>query len=102
MLTLRTAACLAWTLAFLTTTETNAANSDSTVTLWYRQPAAKWTEALPLGNGRLGAMVFGSQSVERLQLNEESLWAGEPCDSYPEDFRKHLAELQQLVLDGRD
>ena len=78
-----------------------AADSDSAVSLWYRQPAAKWTEALPLGNGRLGAMVFGSQPVERLQLNEESLWAGEPCDAYPDNFRKHLSVLQQLVLDGQ-
>ena len=69
--------------------------------LWYEQPAAKWEEALPVGNGRLGAMVFGSQPVERLQLNEESLWAGEPCDAYPDDFRKHLTELQNLVLAGK-
>ena len=51
--------------------------------LWYDQPAKEWTEALPLGNGRLGAMVFGSIVKERLQLNEESLWAGEPVDTYP-------------------
>jgi len=75
--------------------------ADAAVTLWYRQPAAKWVEALPLGNGRLGAMVFGSVPQERLQLNEESLWAGEPCDAYPDDFREHLTELQQLVLDGK-
>jgi alpha-L-fucosidase 2 len=101
MLTSSTAACLALSLAFLTTTETNADNPDSAVTLWYRQPATKWTEALPLGNGRLGAMVFGSQPIERLQLNEESLWAGEPCDAYPDNFRTHLSKLQQLVLDGK-
>ena len=42
--------------------------------LWYREPARVWTDALPLGNGRLGAMVYGIPSVERLQLNEETIW----------------------------
>ena len=69
--------------------------------LWYKQPASKWEQALPLGNGRLGAMVFGTVPSERLQLNEESLWAGEPTDAYPEDFAEHLTALQQLVLAGR-
>ena len=68
--------------------------------LWYGQPAARWEEALPLGNGRLGAMVFGSHP-ERLQLNEESLWAGEPVEVWPEDFKEHLAEVQRLVLAGK-
>src|ERR1700712_3057018 len=46
--------------------------------LWYRQPAAVWTEALPVGNGRLGAMVFGKVNEELIQLNESSLWSGGP------------------------
>lgn len=46
--------------------------------LWYKQPAKKWEEALPLGNGRMGAMVFGGIRRERLQLNEDTLWAGYP------------------------
>jgi alpha-L-fucosidase 2 len=69
--------------------------------LWYRRPARRWTEALPLGNGRLGAMVFGGVMKERIQLNEESLWAGEPFDVYPEDFAEHLKEVQRLVLAGK-
>jgi len=69
--------------------------------LWYKQPAAKWTEALPLGNGRLGAMVFGAVPKERLQLNEESLWAGEPTDAYPEDFSENIRKVQKLVLEGK-
>jgi alpha-L-fucosidase 2 len=44
--------------------------------LWYRQPAKAWNEALPVGNGRLGAMVFGDPAEERIQLNEETLWSG--------------------------
>ena len=75
--------------------------ADTHCLLWYRQPAKKWTEALVLGNGRLGAMLFGSHPKERLQLNEESLWAGEPFDVYPDGFAEHLKPVQQLVLDGK-
>ena len=45
--------------------------------LWYDRPAQVWTEALPLGNGRLGAMVYGTPSTEQIQLNEETIWAGQ-------------------------
>lgn len=48
------------------------------LTLWYRQPAQAWVEALPLGNGRLGAMVFGGVTDQRVQLNEDTLWSGTP------------------------
>src|SRR5688500_13437328 len=48
--------------------------------LWYRQPEEAWTEALPVGNGRIGAMVFGGVTRERLQLNEDTLYAGGPYD----------------------
>jgi len=75
--------------------------ADADTTLWYRQPAGKWVEALPLGNGRLGAMVFGGVDEERLQLNEESLWAGEPIEVYPDHFTENLRKVQALVLDGK-
>ena len=55
---------------------------------------------MPLGNGRLGAMVFGTASKERLQLNEESLWAGCPVEAWPSDFPKHLAEVRRLLFAG--
>jgi len=71
------------------------------IRLWYDEPASKWTDALPVGNGRLGAMVFGTVPKERLQLNEESLWAGEPTDVYPEDFSDTFRKVQRLVLEGR-
>ncbi len=74
---------------------------NDSLSLWYQQPAKEWNEALPLGNGRLGAMVFGSVAKERLVLNEESLWAGAPLDVYPDDFSRHLEKVQQLILDGR-
>lgn len=53
---------------------------DEPLSLWYRRPAGKWVEALPLGNGRLAAMVFGGIVRERLQINENTLWAGGPYD----------------------
>ncbi|MBN2029912.1 glycoside hydrolase family 95 protein [bacterium] len=68
--------------------------------LWYDHPAEEWTEALPVGNGRMGAMVFGKTDSERLQLNEESLWAGQPIDNNNPGAKAHLHEIQQLLLDG--
>jgi hypothetical protein len=67
--------------------------------LWYKQPAAEWVEALPIGNGRLGGMVFGNTSVERLQLNEESLWGGSKIANNNPDALKYLPAIRQLILD---
>ena len=53
---------------------------DNPLLLWYDRPAKQWTEALPIGNGRFGAMIFGGVNQERLQLNEGTLWAGGPYD----------------------
>ena len=89
------------TLAFLSQSSP-AAETPSPLTLSYTNAAVKWTEALPLGNGRLGAMVFGAPAKERLQLNEESLWAGCPIQSWPPDFPKHLAEVRRLLFAGRN
>ena len=58
--------------------------------MWYEQAAKKLEEALPLGNGRLGAMIYGGVEKERLQLNEESLWAGRPFETYPDNFKENL------------
>jgi len=69
--------------------------------LWYRQPARNWNEALPLGNGRLGAMVFGGVAKERLQLNEDTMWSGYPYDPTNPDAFKHLNEVRQLVFEGK-
>lgn len=65
--------------------------------LWYLEPAKKWVEALPLGNGRLGAMVFGGVQRERLALNEDSLWSGHPGDDlFPNSF-EHLQAARRLI-----
>ena len=79
-----------------------ASLAEEPLQVWFEQPATNWTEALPLGNGRLGVMVFGGVAQEHLQLNEESLWAGCPVESFPEDFPKHLAEVRRLIFAGKN
>ena len=69
-------------------------------TLWYKQPARDWNEALPVGNGRIGAMVYGNPWNETIQLNEESLWAGCPQDGNA-DAAAVMPEIQKLLLDGK-
>ncbi len=69
--------------------------------LWYSGPAGEWNEALPIGNGRLGAMIFGGTAEEKLQLNEDSVWYGGPRDRNNRDALPHLPEIRRLVLEGR-
>ncbi|WP_438482586.1 glycoside hydrolase family 95 protein [Oleiharenicola lentus] len=78
-----------------------AVHPDYSKILWYRQPAQVWTEALPVGNGRLGAMVFGGLAEERLQLNEDTLWTGQPRDYTHEGAAKHLPEIRRLLTEGK-
>jgi alpha-L-fucosidase 2 len=68
--------------------------------LFYTHPAREWNQALPIGNGRLGAMVFGNVNAERIQLNENSLWMGGPRDTNNPDALKHLAEVRRLLFAG--
>ena len=72
------------------------------LTLDYDAPAATWNEALPLGNGRLGAMVFGGPGAERLQLNEDTLWDGRPDYMLEPRIRGILPEIRRLILDGKE
>lgn len=67
----------------------------------YDQPAGEWNEALPIGNGRMGAMVFGDPVNERLQLNEDSLWYGGPRDRNNPDAAKVLPEIRRLIFAGK-
>ena len=69
--------------------------------LWYRAPAANWNEALPVGNGRLGAMVFGGVADERLQLNEDTVWAGEKRDRINPGAAKAIPEIRRLLSEGK-
>jgi|GEM_PF-2030679 len=71
------------------------------LSLWYRQPAKQWVEALAVGNGRLGAMVFGGIAQERIQLNEDTLWAGGPYDPANPDAIEALPKVRELIFAGR-
>ncbi|MBQ4193987.1 MAG: glycoside hydrolase N-terminal domain-containing protein, partial [Clostridia bacterium] len=72
-----------------------------TMELFYKKPAAQWTEALPIGNGRLGAMVWGDPRREEIQLNEETLWDGrfDPEADNPET-PEHLGEIRDAIFSG--
>ena len=70
--------------------------------LWYQRPAEIWEEALPLGNGRLGAMVFGGVADERLQLNEDSLWDGYPSDATNPNALEALPEVRRLIFEDKN
>jgi len=77
------------------------ATAQNDLKLWYDKPASIWNEALPLGNGRLGAMVFGDPAVERLQLNEETIWAGSPNSNAHTKSIEALPKVRQLIFEGK-
>jgi alpha-L-fucosidase 2 len=76
-------------------------NFNPSILLWYASPAQKWEEALPVGNGRLGAMVFGKNKEERIQLNEETYWSGGPYSTVAKGGYKVLPEIQKLVFEEK-
>lgn len=88
------AVALAWSCA---SDDTSSAD----LRLMYDEPAGQWVEALPIGNGRLGAMVFGGPAKERLQLNEETIWAGEPNTNANPDALEAIPEIRRLIFAGR-
>lgn len=69
--------------------------------LWYTQPAAKWTETLPIGNGRIGAMVFGGIGEEHLQINESTFWTGEPREYARKGAADNLTAIRNLLDEGK-
>lgn len=69
--------------------------------MWYEAPAKKWDDALPVGNGRLGAMVFGKNGEERIQLNEETYWSGGPYNTVVKGGYKVLPEIQKKVFEEK-
>lgn len=73
----------------------------SPLTLWFREPAKVWTEALPVGNGTLGAMVFGGVEHERIQLNEHSVWSGSHVENDNPQVREQIQQIRQLLFDGK-
>ena len=69
--------------------------------LWYNQPAQTWTQALPVGNGVMGGMVFGTPAVEHIQLNEETIWAGQPNNVVNPNAKEALPEVRRLIFEGK-
>ncbi len=91
---------LAIAFAALLSVAGNAQN-DNGLKLWYEQPAKQWTDALPLGNGRLGAMIFGAPAQERIQINEETIWGGGPHNNVNDKAKDGLAEIRQALFENR-
>ncbi len=77
------------------------AGADSTTRLFYTHPADKWENALPVGNGRLGAMVFGKTDEEQIQINEDTYWSGGPYSTTVKGGAKALPQIRQLIFDGK-
>lgn len=69
--------------------------------LWYKQPARQWTDALPIGNGNLGAMIFGGVKKDHIQFNDATFWTGEPRDYNRKDAFKYLPEIRKLLFEGK-
>jgi alpha-L-fucosidase 2 len=76
-------------------------NTGSDLRLWYPSPAEKWTEALPVGNGRLGAMIFGRTGEELLQLNEETIWTGQPNGEVNDNAKEVIPAIRKLMFEGK-
>lgn len=72
------------------------------LTLWYSKPAEAWVEALPVGNSRMGAMIFGGVDRERIQLNDETFWAGSPHNNNNPEGINHLADIRRLIFEGKE
>ena len=94
--TARAAALVALAVAAMT-----AQASSKALALWYSTPAATWNEALPIGNGRVAAMVYGNPVCEEIQMNEETISNGSPYSNYNPDTPKYLDNLRQLIFSGR-
>jgi alpha-L-fucosidase 2 len=78
-----------------------SAQNNSYLKLWYTNPAKQWVEALPVGNGRLGAMIFGDPSKETIQLNENTVWAGQPNRNDNPDAKEALPVVRKLIFEGK-
>ena len=79
-----------------------AQTDDNTERLWYDKPASIWLEALPIGNGRLGGMVYGGTQVDEIQLNEDSFWSGGPHNNNSTTSAKYLEQVRNLIFSGKE
>jgi alpha-L-fucosidase 2 len=88
-------------ICFLLAAAPASVAQQSPLTLWYDKPAVLWTDALPVGNGHMGAMIFGGASHERIQFNEHTVWTGEPHDYAHKGAAQSLAKIRQLLWDSK-
>ena len=88
-------------IGFVQAGNKSSVNADSHLKLWYDKPAKIWEEALPIGNGRLGAMIYGNPSKEEFQLNEGTLWAGQPYRNENPGSLEALPVIRQLIFEGK-
>src|ERR1700744_741434 len=76
------------------------AQSDN-LKLWYNKPAEKWTDALPIGNGTLGAMIYGGVNSDHIQFNEQTLWTGGPRKYQRDSAAHYLPIIRKLLFEGK-
>ena len=88
-------------IALMTLISLSCSSQNNNLKLWYDAPARQWTDALPLGNGRLGAMIFGTPAQERIQINEETIWGGGPHNNVNYAAKDGLDEIRQALWEGR-
>lgn len=86
---------------FITIISNLSAQSNTFLKLWYNQPAKLWVEALPIGNGRLGAMIYGNPSKEEIQLNENTIWAGQPHRNDNIEAKDALSLVREYIFNGK-
>ncbi|HLP16911.1 MAG TPA: glycoside hydrolase family 95 protein [Bacteroidota bacterium] len=92
---------LRWCILCAVSVLTVSAQQETLLKLWYAKPATQWVEALPVGNGRLGAMVYGNPSKETIQLNELTVWAGQPNRNDNPDAKEAMPVIRQMIFDGK-
>lgn len=80
----------------------DTSDTDNTEKLWYDKPASIWLEALPIGNGRLGGMIYGGRKTEQIQLNEDSFWSGGPHNNNSSSSKNVLGQVRQLIFNGQE
>ena len=97
---LRKATLLVWLLTAWTSAM--AQDGDNTERLWYDKPASIWLEALPIGNGRLGGMIYGGPQTDEIQLNEDSFWSGGPHNNNSSTSAKYLEQVRNLIFSGKE
>lgn len=88
-------------IALVTMLSLSCSSQNHDLKLWYNTPAQQWTDALPLGNGRLGAMIFGTPAQERIQINEETIWGGGPHNNVNYAAKDGLEQIRQALWEGR-